>query len=48
MITIIISHAEETPSFFINAVNEIDNYAYYLWFCKGIGVKLLMLWKLKF
>jgi hypothetical protein len=30
MITIMISHAEETPSFFINAVNEIDNYAYYL------------------
>jgi hypothetical protein len=24
------SHPEETPSFFINVINEIDNYAYYL------------------
>jgi hypothetical protein len=24
------SHPEEMPSFFINVINEIDNYAYYL------------------
>jgi hypothetical protein len=24
------SHLEETPSFFINVINEIDNYAYNL------------------